>query len=226
LLEDKLCPKQNVIMNAKERVDWLNKRDPLHQWSVDDDIFCLHCDGIFKAQDVAQDIEADPTCPVCHTSSPIDFREIPWWREDLVEQSADHEGVFNEWRVEPIHAEAGKPCRLPERKKMRDEQHRFLMLLGQLPARLTAEQTAWVLNCQSHDIPCLVAARLLKPLGNPPANGIKFFATVDVLELSKDRNWLTRLTSTVYQHWHKQNAKKKIAFPQSDAISVTEASGN
>ncbi len=31
---------------------------------------------------------------------------------------------------------------------MKDEQHRFLMLLGQLPARLTAEQAAWVLNCQ------------------------------------------------------------------------------
>ncbi len=38
------------------------------------------------------------------------------------------------------------------------------MLLGQLPARLTAEQAAWVLNCQVHDIPALVAAKLLKPL--------------------------------------------------------------
>jgi hypothetical protein len=27
---------------------------------------------------------------------------------------------------------------------MREEQHRFLQLLGQLPARLTAEQAAWV----------------------------------------------------------------------------------
>jgi hypothetical protein len=26
-----------------------------------------------------------------------------------------------------------------------------------------------VLNCQPHDVPILVAARLLKPLGNPPA---------------------------------------------------------
>jgi len=47
---------------------------------------------------------------------------------------------------------------------MRDDQHQFLMLLGQLPARLTAEQAAWVLNCQVHDIPALVAAKLLKPL--------------------------------------------------------------
>ena len=70
---------------------------------------------------------------------------------------------------------------------MRDDQHRFLTLLGQLPARLTAEQAAWVLGCQPHDMPALVAAKLLKPLGNPPANGIKFFATVDLLESSRDR---------------------------------------
>jgi hypothetical protein len=93
--------------------------------------------------------------------------------------------------------------------KMRDDQHQFLMLLGQLPARLTAEQAAWVLNCQPHDVPALVAARLLKPLGNPPANGIKYFATADVLEQIKDRNWLVRVSATICQHWHKKNARQK-----------------
>ena len=92
---------------------------------------------------------------------------------------------------------------------MRDDQHQFLALLGQLPARLTAEQTAWVLNCQLHDVPVLVAAKLLKPLGNPPQNGIKYFAAKEVLELSKDEKWLHRVTVTIYQHWHKQNARKK-----------------
>lgn len=92
---------------------------------------------------------------------------------------------------------------------MRDDQHRFLALLGQLPARLTAEQTAWVCNCQPHDIPVLVAAKLLKPLGNPPQNGVKFFATVDVLECAKDRHWLARMSATIYQHWHTRNARKK-----------------
>ena len=75
---------------------------------------------------------------------------------------------------------------------MRDEQHQFLMLLGRLPARLTAEQAAWVLNCQVHDIPALVAAKLIKPLGNPPQNGIKYFATTELLEASKDLHWLAR----------------------------------
>ena len=83
------------------------------------------------------------------------------------------------------------------------------MLLGQLPARLTAEQAAWVLNCQPHDIPALIAARLIKPLGNPPANGSKYFATADVLESVKDRNWLQRMSATIYQHWHKKNTRGK-----------------
>jgi hypothetical protein len=92
---------------------------------------------------------------------------------------------------------------------MRDDQHRFLLLLGQLPARLTVEQAAWVLNCQSHDVPILVSVRLLKPLGNPPPNGIKFFCTMDLIELTKDRAWLVKVTTAINQHWHKQNARKK-----------------
>jgi hypothetical protein len=92
---------------------------------------------------------------------------------------------------------------------VREEQHQFLTLLGQLPARLTAEQVAWLLNCQTHDVPILVAARLLKPLGNPSPNGIKFFATSELIELIKDRAWLVKVTATINQHWHKQNAAKK-----------------
>jgi hypothetical protein len=92
---------------------------------------------------------------------------------------------------------------------MRDDQHRFLMLSEQLPARLTVEQTAWLLNCQTHDVPGLIAARLLKPLGNPPTNGIKFFATADIFELTKDRSWLVKMTNAINQHWRNKNACKK-----------------
>jgi hypothetical protein len=92
---------------------------------------------------------------------------------------------------------------------MKDDQHRFLSLLGQLPLRLTAEQAGWVLNCQPHDIPALVASRLLKPLGNPAQNSIKYFATADILENSKDRAWLVKATNTISEHWQHQNARKK-----------------
>jgi hypothetical protein len=94
-------------------------------------------------------------------------------------------------------------------KVVKEEQNHFLALVGQSPARLTTEQTAWLLGCQPHDVPILVSTRLLKPLGNPPPNGIKFFATVDVLELAKDRSWLAKVTNSINQHWHNKNARQK-----------------
>ena len=91
---------------------------------------------------------------------------------------------------------------------MRDDQHRFLALLGQLPARLTAEQAAWVLNCQAHDVPILVMARLLKSLGNPQPSSVKYFATVEVLELAKDRAWLGKVTNALSHYWKQKNQRK------------------
>jgi hypothetical protein len=91
---------------------------------------------------------------------------------------------------------------------MKDDQLRFLSLLGGAPGRLTAEQVAWVLNCQVHDVPVLVASRLLRPLGNPQPNSVKYFATVDVVERSKDPAWLAKMTNAVSQHWRTKNEKK------------------
>ncbi|MES2697760.1 MAG: hypothetical protein V4773_30130 [Verrucomicrobiota bacterium] len=92
---------------------------------------------------------------------------------------------------------------------MRDEQHRFLALMGVPPARLTVEQAAWVLGCQAHDMPVLIAAKLLKPLGTPAPNSIKYFSTAELLELAKDRSFLAKMTNTVSHHWQAKNARKK-----------------
>jgi hypothetical protein len=91
---------------------------------------------------------------------------------------------------------------------MNEDQQRFLSLAGQLPARLTAEQAARVLGCQCHDIAILVASRLLKPLGSPPPNGVKYFARADLLETAKDKAWLVKMTVAINWHWQMQNAKK------------------
>lgn len=104
---------------------------------------------------------------------------------------------------------------------MKDEQHRFLSLLGRLPGRLTAEQAAWVINCQAHDIPVLVAARLLKPLGNAPPNSVKYFATAELIELMGDRAWLAKVTNTVTQYWQKKNRGKRTR----SSIEVDAAAG-
>jgi hypothetical protein len=104
---------------------------------------------------------------------------------------------------------------------MRDDQHRFLTLAGQMPARLTVEQVAWVLNCQPHDVPVLVAKRLLKPLGNPPANGVKYFSTLLLLELMKDTTWLAKMTNAIHHYWREKNGRKtppRITQTLSDAV--------
>ena len=88
-------------------------------------------------------------------------------------------------------------------------------LLGQLPARLTAEQAAWVINCQPSDVPILIGARLLKPLGNPLPSSVKFFAASELLEQVQDRTWLAKITNALNQHWQKRNAAKKNCLPKS-----------
>lgn len=92
---------------------------------------------------------------------------------------------------------------------MNEHQLRFLSSIDEPPARLNYEQVAWILNCQSHDIPVLVRARLLKPLGQPPENGTKFFAATEILELVKDKAWLARVTNTIHQYWRGKNERRR-----------------
>ena len=84
-----------------------------------------------------------------------------------------------------------------------------MRVLGRLPARLTAEQAAWVINCQPSDVPILVVARLLKPLGNPQPHSVKYFAALELLEQVQDRTWLAKVTNALNQHWQRKNAHKK-----------------
>lgn len=98
-------------------------------------------------------------------------------------------------------------------RRMKDEQRHFLSLLGRAPARLTTEQAAWFLNCEIHDIPVLVADRLLKPLGNPLPNSHKFFAAAELVELGGDRDWLSRATQSLQRYWQRKNARKTRCCP-------------
>lgn len=99
---------------------------------------------------------------------------------------------------------------------MIDEQRNFLSLWQRPPARLTAEQVAWTLNCATHDIPVLVAAHLLEPLGSPAPNAVKYFATVDILEGAADRAWLAQATDTLQRYWRNKNSRRTYAPPRLD----------
>ena len=66
-----------------------------------------------------------------------------------------------------------------------------------VPARLSTIQTAWFLGFEPHEIPILITDGLLKPLGHPPRNGTKFFATSTLEELRRDEKWLARASDAI-----------------------------
>ena len=77
-----------------------------------------------------------------------------------------------------------------------------------LPARLTVEQAAGLLGFQPHDLPILVGAGLLRPLGRPSPNSIKYFATVELEALRQDIKWLARATDAIQSRWRRKNGTR------------------
>jgi hypothetical protein len=98
---------------------------------------------------------------------------------------------------------------VPSRIELVPVQIREVLNLRRLPARLTVQQTAALLNCGEHDIPVLVSHGLLKPLGHPGANAVKYFAPTDVLELAGDREVMAQICDAIYEHWRRKNAAKR-----------------
>lgn len=73
------------------------------------------------------------------------------------------------------------------------------------PARLTIAEAAWFLGFGEHDIPVLVSAGLLKPLGHPPPSGSKYFAATELQTLRTDTHWLARASDALVKHWKRKN---------------------
>jgi hypothetical protein len=90
---------------------------------------------------------------------------------------------------------------------MSSQQLQFLNLRN-IPARLTAEEAAWFLGFAPHSIPVLVAAGLLKPLGQPVPSASKYFATTTLCELKQDTNWLFRASKEIMQYWRTKNGRR------------------
>jgi hypothetical protein len=90
-----------------------------------------------------------------------------------------------------------------------DPQREKFLNLKILPARLNVQEVGWLLGFATHDIPILVAKGLLKPLGQPTTNAIKFFALASLQELREDPRWLGRATETICQHWRLKNVAKQ-----------------
>ncbi len=91
---------------------------------------------------------------------------------------------------------------------MRLQRLQFLNL-QHFPARLTAEEAGWFLGFPEHQVSILIGIGLLKPLGQPAANGAKYFSTTTLCELKQDVNWQSRATKEIMQYWQKKNQKRR-----------------
>ncbi len=96
-----------------------------------------------------------------------------------------------------------------QRPELVSAQAATLLNLRRLPGRLTAAQTAVMLNCADHDIPALMRAGMLKPLGNPLPNSVKHFGTVEILDLANDKSSMEAISETLASYWKKKNAIRK-----------------
>lgn len=86
-----------------------------------------------------------------------------------------------------------------------------LLLDGRrLPARLTSAEVAIVLGFHEHDIAQLVVSKLLTPLGKPAHNSPKHFASVDIIKVAQNREWLSIATRQISRYWQSRNEKKRI----------------
>ena len=83
-----------------------------------------------------------------------------------------------------------------------------LLNARRLPGRLSTGEAAVVLGFAEHDIPVLVAAGLLKALGNPAPNSPKYFAAVDAQTAAADSKWLSKATLAITRYWQNKNSRK------------------
>ena len=118
----------------------------------------------------------------------------------------------------PDHARVPPPARAATNPSI--SHHRRMNVTAQqteflswkvVPARLDATQAAWFLGFEPHEIPRLVTAGLLKPLGHPARNSTKFFATETLEQFRRDEKWLARASDAIASYWRERNARKQQA---------------
>jgi hypothetical protein len=90
-------------------------------------------------------------------------------------------------------------------------QEKFALLnCRRLPGRLNISETAVLLGIQEHDIPVLVGARLILPLGKPASNAPKYFSAVEVVAKGENSEWLAQATKAIAKHWLHKNQRRKV----------------
>ena|SRR5215469_11697175 len=86
-----------------------------------------------------------------------------------------------------------------------------LRRIDEFPIFLTEEHVSKLLGLGMHNIPVLVRAGLLKPLGRHHQPGcVRLFSKQALLAKSQDESWLGRVADAVKGHWREKNAARKL----------------
>jgi hypothetical protein len=86
-----------------------------------------------------------------------------------------------------------------------------LRRIDEFPIFLTEEHVAKLLGLGMHNIPVLVRAGLLKPLGHHHQPGcVRLFSKQALLAKSQDEQWLGKVADAVKGHWREKNAARKL----------------
>jgi hypothetical protein len=99
--------------------------------------------------------------------------------------------------------------RVATRRKHFEEQEecRRFLNLRLIPAGLNVQRAAWLLGFRPHEIQILSFYGLLKPLGAPAMNALKFYSTAYVRRLMNDLAWMDLAVATLQEHWKKKNLR-------------------
>lgn len=89
----------------------------------------------------------------------------------------------------------------------------MVLSLRRLPGRLNAEQTAMLLGVTPSDMPILVAAKFLVPLGGKriALNSPKHFASVKVEEMAGSSEMMERMQIVLTSHWRNRNSSRSAS---------------
>lgn len=79
-----------------------------------------------------------------------------------------------------------------------------------VPARIDVATTARLLGVAEHDVPILIATKLLKPLGKPAPNAPKKFAAIEIIALAADKQWLDTVTRRLSEYWKTKKIRQDL----------------
>ena len=86
--------------------------------------------------------------------------------------------------------------------------------LEKFRAFMTKEKVAEALGIGKHNIPPLVRAGLLKPLGHPGRYCVKHFSRDALAEKFASPEWLDKVVAAIHRHWRNKNARKRARLTQ------------